>query len=111
MNENLVLINGEIMPEHEAFIEVNDRGHNFGDGVFEIVPVYNGRAFALLPHMNNLFESVIQAKIPAVYMIEEFVEFHEALIQATGLSECNIYTQITRGAGMYNLAFPDPVGR
>ncbi|MBQ9764378.1 MAG: aminotransferase class IV [Phascolarctobacterium sp.] len=107
MNENLVLINGEIMPEHEAFIEVNDRGHNFGDGVFEIVPVYNGRAFALLPHMNNLFESVIQAKIPAVYMIEEFVEFHEALIQATGLSECNIYTQITRGAGMYNLAFPE----
>ena len=55
MNENLVLINGEIMPEHEAFIEVNDRGHNFGDGVFEIVPVYNGRAFALLLHMNNLF--------------------------------------------------------
>ena len=31
MNENLVLINGEIMPEQEAFIEVNDRGHNFGD--------------------------------------------------------------------------------
>ena len=55
MSENLVLINGEIMPEHEAFIEVNDRGHNFGDGVFEIVPVYNGRAFALLPHMNNHF--------------------------------------------------------
>ena len=107
MSENLVLINGEIMPEHEAFVEVNDRGHNFGDGVFEIVPVYNGRAFALLPHMNNLFECVIQAKIPAVYMIEEFVEFHEALIQATGLTECNIYTQITRGAGMYNLAFPE----
>ena len=50
MNENqqekLVLVDGEIMPEAEAFIDVNDRGHNFGDGVFEIVPVYNGRAFA-----------------------------------------------------------------
>ena len=44
MNENqqekLVLVDGEIMPEAEAFIDVNDRGHNFGDGVFEIVPVY-----------------------------------------------------------------------
>lgn len=107
MSENLVLINGEIMPEQEALIEVSDRGHNFGDGVFEIVPVYNGRGFALLPHMNNLFDSVIQAKIPAVYMIEEFVEFHEALIQATGLQDCEIYTQITRGTGMYNLAFPE----
>ncbi|WP_440442665.1 hypothetical protein [Phascolarctobacterium succinatutens] len=50
MNENqqekLVLVDGEIMPEAEAFIDVNDRGHNFGDGVFEIVPVYNGRCFA-----------------------------------------------------------------
>ena len=54
MNENLVLIDGEIMPIEEAFVDVNDRGHNFGDGVFELVPVYNGRCFALLPLMNNL---------------------------------------------------------
>ena len=53
MNENLVLIDGEIMPMEEAFVDVNDRGHNFGDGVFELVPVYNGRCFALLPLMNN----------------------------------------------------------
>ena len=77
--ENLVLVNGEVMPYEEALINVNDRGHNFGDGVFEIVPVYNGRSFALLPHMNNLFDSVIAMKIPGVYMIEELVEFHEAL--------------------------------
>lgn len=105
--ENLVLINGEIMPEAEAYIDINDRGHNFGDGVFEIVPVYNGRCFALLPHMNNLFDSVIATKIPGVYMIEELVEFHEALLAATGLTDCEIYTQITRGSGMYHLAYPE----
>ena len=107
MNENLVLVNGEIMPYEEAFVDVNDRGHNFGDGVFEIVPVYNGRAFALLPHMNNLFESVIKAKIPGVYMIEELVEFHEELLKATGLTDCEIYTQVTRGSGAYSLAYPE----
>ena len=42
-NPNLVLVDGEIMPIEEAFVDVNDRGHNFGDGVFELVPVYNGR--------------------------------------------------------------------
>ena len=65
-NPNLVLIDGEIMPMEEAFVDVNDRGHNFGDGVFELVPVYNGRCFALLPLMNNLFDSVISVKIPNV---------------------------------------------
>ena len=108
MNENLVLIDGEIMPMEEAFVDVNDRGHNFGDGVFELVPVYNGRCFALLPLMNNLFDSVISVKIPGVYMIEELVEFHESLIAATGLENCEIYTQITRGSAPYGLAYPEP---
>ena len=111
MNENqqekLVLVDGEIMPEAEAFNDVNDRGHNFGDGVFEIVPVYNGRCFALLPHMNNLFDSVIAVKIPGVYMIEELVEFHESLLAATGLKDCEIYTQVTRGSGAYALSYPE----
>lgn len=111
MNENqqekLVLVDGEIMPEAESFIDVNDRGHNFGDGVFEIVPVYNGRCFALLPHMNNLFDSVIAVKIPGVYMIEELVEFHESLLAATGLKDCEIYTQVTRGSGPYALSYPE----
>ena len=108
MNENLVLIDGEIMPMEEAFVDVNDRGHNFGDGVFELVPVYNGRCFALLPLMNNLFDSVISVKIPGVYMIEELVEFHESLIAATGLENCEIYAQITRGSAPYGLAYPEP---
>ena len=107
-NPNLVLIDGEIMPMEEAFVDVNDRGHNFGDGVFELVPVYNGRCFALLPLMNNLFDSVIAAKIPGVYMIEELVEFHENLIAATDLENCEIYTQVTRGSAPYGLAYPEP---
>ena len=107
-NPNLVLVDGEIMPIEEAFVDVNDRGHNFGDGVFELVPVYNGRCFALLPLMNNLFDSVISVKIPGVYMIEELVEFHESLIAATGLQDCEIYTQITRGSAPYGLAYPEP---
>lgn len=108
IKENLVLIDGEIMPMEEAFVDVNDRGHNFGDGVFELVPVYNGRCFALLPLMNNLFDSVISVKIPGVYMIEELVEFHESLIEATGMQNCEIYTQITRGSAPYGLAYPEP---
>ena len=107
MYKNLVLVDGEIMPAEEAAVSVHDRGHQFGDGVFEIVPVYNGRCFALLPHMDNLFESVIKVKIPAVYTIEELIEFHEALIAESGIENGEIYTQITRGTADYGLAFPE----
>ena len=41
-------------------------------------------------------------------MIEELVEFHESLIAATGLQDCEIYTQITRGSAPYGLAYPEP---
>lgn len=107
MYKNLVLIDGEIMPAEQATVSLQDRGHQFGDGVFEIVPVYNGRCFAVLPHMDNLFESVIKVKIPAVYTIEELVEFHEQLISASGIENGEIYTQITRGTAEYGLAFPE----
>ena len=107
MNTDLVLINGDIVSSKEALIDYNDRGHQFGDGVFEIVPVYNGKVFGMIPHMENLFTSVTRLKIPAVYMVEELVEFHEALIKATGMENGEIYTQVTRGSAPFGLAFPE----
>ena len=107
MVKNLVLINGEILECEEGRVLLSDRGHQFGDGVFELVPVYNGRCFALIPHMENLFNAVISVKIPGVYTVEEFVAFHEELIAASGLENGEIYTQITRGAAPYSLDFPE----
>lgn len=107
MNTDLILINGDIVDRKEGVIEYCDRGHQFGDGVFEIVPVYNGKVFGMIPHMENLFTSVTRLKIPAVYMVEELVEFHEVLIKATGMENGEIYTQITRGSAPFGLAFPE----
>ncbi|NLU44732.1 MAG: amino acid aminotransferase [Acholeplasmataceae bacterium] len=107
MIKDLILVNGEILERSKAVIAFGDRGQQFGDGVFELVPVYNGRCFALLPHMESLFASVMSIKIPGIYTVEELVEFHEGLIAATGLENGEIYTQVTRGHGNGGLAFPD----
>jgi D-alanine transaminase len=61
----------------------------------------------LLPHMENLFNSVIKVKIPGIYTVEELVTFHEELLEATGVTEGEVYTQITRGDSGYNLEFPE----
>lgn len=62
MNTDLILINGDIVDRKEGLIEYCDRGHQFGDGVFEIVPVYNGKVFGMIPHMENFFTSVTRLK-------------------------------------------------
>ena len=59
MIKDLILVNGEIMERSKAVIAFGDRGQQFGDGVFELVPVYNGRCFALLPHMNSVGKLMI----------------------------------------------------
>ena len=107
MIKDVVLVNGEMLTTETAKVEYNDRGNLFGDGAFEIVPVYNGKCFALLPHMESLFESVIAIKIPGIYTVEELVEFHEELIKETGLVNGEIYAQVTRGSGNFGLSYPD----
>ena len=101
----LIFINADMFTRKEGLIEYCVRGHQFGDGVFEIVPVYNGKVFGMIPHMENLFTSVTRLKIPAVYMVEELVEFHVALIKATGMENGEIYTHVTRGSAPFWLAF------
>ena len=104
--ENLVMINGEFYTPEEASIAVNNRGFNFGDGIFEIVPVYNGICFGLLQHMENFQKSQIALKLPGIYMTGELVIFHEALLEETGMKDCEIYSQMTRGYGPYSLNHP-----
>mgnify|MGYP000420722585 CR=1 FL=1 len=107
MNENLVMINGEILDGQEAKFPVADRAHQFGDGVFEIVTVHEGKAFMLEEHMERFFENMVKVKMPVVYMVEELVEFHKELIEASGMVEGEIYSQLSRGVGPYELDFPE----
>jgi D-alanine transaminase len=58
MVKNLVLINGEIVEGEKGKVSLSDRGYQFGDGVFEVVPVYNGRSFALC-HIWKIFSTLL----------------------------------------------------
>ncbi|HIW22128.1 MAG TPA: aminotransferase class IV [Candidatus Dorea intestinavium] len=107
MTFSKVLINGEIINMEQATTSIFDRGYQFGDGVAELVPVYNGRCFGLLPHMEDFFSSVIAMKLPGIYTMEELVEFHEEVIRANNIVNGEIYTQLTRGEASYGLDFPE----
>ena len=101
------MVNGIIVEREEARSSPFDRGFMFGDGVFEITPVYNGRPLDAEKHMENLFRNVIQLRIPVVNTVAELAELLEDFASYTELQDGEIYTQITRGAGPYELDFPE----
>jgi len=107
MKTNLILINNDIVDAEEINVHPFNRGHQFGDGVYEIVPVYNGKAIHAEAHMENLFNALVQIKIPGFYMVEEMVEFTKRMIEAAEITDGLLYTQVTRGIGPYTLDFPE----
>lgn len=103
------LLDGKIIDLTENVVPMEDRGHQFGDGVYEVTKVYNGRCFALKPHMDRLYRSLRELLIPAVYTYEELAEFHDLLIKESGITEGAIYLQITRGVAPRAHGFPENV--
>ncbi len=107
MKTNLILINNDIVDAEEINVHPFNRGHQFGDGVYEIIPVYNGKAIHAEIHMENLFNAMVQIKIPGFYMEDEMVDFTRRLIEAAEVTDGLLYTQVTRGIGSYDLDFPE----
>ena len=107
MKTNLILINNDIVDAEEINVHPFNRGHQFGDGVYEIVQVYNGKAVHAEMHMENLLNALVQIKIPGFYMVEEMVEFTNRMIEAAEVENGLLYTQVTRGIGPYGLEFPE----
>jgi D-alanine transaminase len=93
---SLVFLNGEFMPQDKARISPLDRGFLFGDGVYEVIPVYKGQCFLLEEHFARLDQSLsaIQLKSPLPH--EALKKIFDRLIADNGPDQC-IYLQITRG--------------
>jgi D-alanine transaminase len=98
-------LNGEIGPLRDASISVMDRGFIFGDGIYEVVPVYGGRPFRFEQHMARLERSLLEVRIPNPHDLAGWRSLVERLIQAHAAHEGKspteldqfIYLQITRG--------------
>ncbi|WP_243385527.1 D-amino-acid transaminase [Bacillus kexueae] len=99
--------NGTFIDLDEKVIPIDERGHQFGDGVYEVIRVYDGKPFMLKEHIERLIQSGKAIKLK----IDENVETYEELIQEgisrSGLRNCDVYLQITRGIAPRNHLFPN----
>jgi len=107
-------LNGEFSTLREAKVSVMDRGFIFGDGVYEVVPVYAGRPFRFAQHMARLDRSLAELRIANPMSHGEWRLLADQLIaayarslgQSAGQTDQLVYIQVTRGVAMRDHVMP-----
>ncbi|MEO6975043.1 MAG: D-amino acid aminotransferase [Gallionella sp.] len=103
-----IYLNGEFMPIAEAKISVLDRGFIFGDGVYEVIPVYSRKAFRLTEHLRRLQHSLDGIKLVNPHSDSEWATLVGELVSRNGEQDQYLYLHITRGVAKRDHAFPNP---
>ncbi len=102
----MVFLNGKFVPIDEARVSVLDRGFIFGDGVYELVPVYSRVPFRLDEHLARLERSLAEARIRNPHSRAQWRKFIYQLIDAQPFDDQGVYFQVTRGVAQRDHAFP-----
>ena len=95
--KELTYFNGEFVEPGSKCVSLDDRGYCFGDGVYEVTRVFDGRCFAFSYHQVRLYRSMRFMDIPVKMRPEDLQELHEIMIEQSGITDGYIYLQITRG--------------
>lgn len=104
----MIYLNGQYMPIEEAKIPVLDRGFIFGDGVYEVIPVYSRLAFRLDEHLKRLQHSLDGIRLANPHSNEEWTVIICEVIARNAADDQSLYLHITRGAAKRDHAFPNP---
>lgn len=104
---SIAWLNGRFLPLEEACVPVLDRGFIFGDGVYEVIPVYAGKPFRLAHHLQRLANSLAAVRIDDPHTQDQWQTLIAELIQRNGGGDQSIYLQVTRGIAPRDHRFPE----
>lgn len=104
-----VFLNGEYLPAEQAQVSVLDRGFLLGDGVYEVIPVYNGLPFRLKEHLQRLQRSLDGVRMANPYDEAGWGEIISNLVKQNGEGDQAVYLQVTRGVAPRDHVFPEGV--
>jgi len=102
----LLYLKGTVLHLEEGRVSVEDRGFQFGDGVYEVIGVYQGHPYELQAHLDRLFRSAAEIDLSIPYRPEELDALVRRLLQESQLAQPRIYIQVTRGYAPRTHAFP-----
>ncbi|MBL0169997.1 MAG: D-amino acid aminotransferase [Gemmatimonadaceae bacterium] len=99
-------LNGRFVPEEQAQVSIFDRGLLFGDGVYEVAAVCNGRLLDADRHLVRLERSLAEIEMPSPQSREAWMALMQSLVEQNGIDEGLVYLQVTRGVAERDFAFP-----
>lgn len=102
-------LNGEYVPLDQAKVSVLDRGFIFGDGIYDVVPVYERKLFRFAQHMQRLARSLAKVRMANPHTGDEWLQLCRRLIAAQPADDQLIYIQVTRGVTVRNHAMPKAI--
>ncbi|WP_119458685.1 D-amino-acid transaminase [Rhodospirillaceae bacterium SYSU D60014] len=102
----LAYVNGRYVPHAQAAVHIEDRGYQFADGVYEVVPVYRGILVDEEPHLDRLDRSLSELRIAWPMSREALRLILGELIRRNGLTNGLVYLQMTRGTAPRDHKFP-----
>jgi D-alanine transaminase len=105
----IVHLNGAFLPLDEAKIPVLDRGFIFGDGVYEVVPVYARKLFRMPHHLARLQRSMDGIGLGNPHTNEQWEQLVTELVARAPFADQSVYVQVTRGVAKRDHAFPKGV--
>lgn len=98
MSERMVYLNGDHLPIEKASVSVLDRGFLFGDGVYEVIPVFGNQLLRLDSHLERLQNSLDRISQPNPFSNQQWEEIFNRLLEKNPGDDRAVYLQVTRGA-------------
>lgn len=100
-------VNGRFLPLAEATVSVEDRGFQFGDGVYEVIRTYRGQPFQLDAHLTRFKRSAEAIELMLPWDLSQWAMYVREGIARSGYPESKVYLQLTRGVAPRDHAFPE----
>lgn len=104
-----VIFNGEIVKRGQVKIDFEDRGYQFGDGIYEVIRIYNGKPFALKEHLDRLYASAEKIYMDIPYTKGELEKMIYSLLDVEGVRHSNLYIQYSRGVAARDHVIPEQI--
>ncbi|WP_175990632.1 D-amino-acid transaminase [Bacillus sp. Marseille-Q1617] len=106
MAAETVFLNGEFVKRSDAKVDIEDRGYQFGDGIYEVIRVYNREVFTMNEHMERLYQSAAKMKLKIPFDLQELSSIVFKLIETNDVEEGFVYMQVSRGISPRQHHFP-----
>ncbi|MBI2874342.1 MAG: D-amino-acid transaminase [Firmicutes bacterium] len=107
--KGIVYLNGQWLDFGSAKVGIEDRGFQFGDGVYEVIRFYEGRPFRLEEHLTRLERSAAAIELALPASPAELAALAQEAQARSGIAAAQLYLQVTRGEAPRNHLFPEGI--